>query len=358
MVNGGSAGPQAGSQDRPGSYNSTSSAHGDPGYVQTTPSPSDSGVGEVEALIREKEAELTKLRDTMERNEQAILQVYQERKQNWAMEMRELHDEWDKRLKFQQQKAFKTEQGLLMQLFKLQQEKKAMKAEYEAVMSGKDELGHSHQALKDQCDLLKGKLEEVQWEMQQKAGEISLLKTQLKDAKEESSSKSSDLLELRSQLKENAQLRDKRDEELQWLKGESEQTRSELQKAKDMLAESQKQLEQLRTCAAAAPAIEPASAKSQNASQEEVQRLQAELAATKAELASFKTTHQQQYEQWLEEKNKVIRYQKHLQLNYTQMHRKNKMLEAEIEQLTLELENRDIQLSDIHTSLEEQESMC
>jgi vacuolar-type H+-ATPase subunit H len=39
-------------------------------------------------------------------------------------------------------------------------------------------------------------------------------------------------------------------------------------------------------------------------------------------------------EQWKDEKNKVIRYQKQLQLNYLQMFNKNRMLEAEVEQLT------------------------
>lgn len=44
------------------------------GAVQT-PSPSDSGVGELEAVLREREAELARLRETMERNETAIMQV-------------------------------------------------------------------------------------------------------------------------------------------------------------------------------------------------------------------------------------------------------------------------------------------
>lgn len=59
-------------------------------------------------------------------------------------------------------------------------------------------------------------------------------------------------------------------------------------------------------------------------------------------------------EQWLDEKNKVIRYQKQLQLNYVQMYNKNKMLEAEVEQLTLELESRDMKLMAING----EESMC
>lgn len=41
---------------------------------------------------------------------------------------------------------------------------------------------------------------------------------------------------------------------------------------------------------------------------------------------------------WAQEKEKVLRYQRQLQMNYVQMFRKTRALEAEIESLTLELE--------------------
>ena len=44
-------------------------------YNMGTPSPSDSGVGEIEAVLRSKDAEIRNLRETMEKNESAILQV-------------------------------------------------------------------------------------------------------------------------------------------------------------------------------------------------------------------------------------------------------------------------------------------
>ena len=66
------------------------------------------------------------------------------------------------------------------------------------------------------------------------------------------------------------------------------------------------------------------------------------LAVAQAEVTRLEKALATEREQWLDEKNKVVRYQKHLQLNYVQMYRKNKMLEAEVEQLTLELENRHI----------------
>jgi len=68
-----------------------------------------------------------------------------------------------------------------------------------------------------------------------------------------------------------------------------------------------------------------------------------------------KEEYEKEKEQWLEEKNKVIMYQKQLQLNYVQMFRKNKVLEAEVEQLTLELESRDMKLMALNGG---EESVC
>lgn len=83
-------------------------------------------------------------------------------------------------------------------------------------------------------------------------------------------------------------------------------------------------------------------------------QLQKELDELKEGLVGRNEVFEKEKEQWLDEKNKVIRYQKQLQLNYVQMYNKNKMLEAEVEQLTLELESRDMKLMAING----EESMC
>ena len=48
-------------------------------------------------------------------------QVHEEKRQNWEMEMKEMSNQWESRLRMQQQKTFRMEQALLLQLFKLQQ---------------------------------------------------------------------------------------------------------------------------------------------------------------------------------------------------------------------------------------------
>ena len=89
----------------------------------------------------------------------------------------------------------------------------------------------------------------------------------------------------------------------------------------------------------------------------EIEELKVELAKLKTAMEKTCAQFEQERTQWLDEKNKVIRYQKHLQLNYVQMYRKNKMLETEVEQLMVELENRDLKLTS-ENGLIEGESTC
>jgi hypothetical protein len=48
---------------------------GDPSVLNQTPSPSDSAVGDLESVLREKDTEINYLRETMEQNEQVIFKV-------------------------------------------------------------------------------------------------------------------------------------------------------------------------------------------------------------------------------------------------------------------------------------------
>ena len=53
----------------------------------------------------------------------------------------------------------------------------------------------------------------------------------------------------------------------------------------------------------------------------------------KGEVEQFKENFEVEKANWLDEKEKVIRYQKQLQLNYVQMYKRNKTLESEVDQL-------------------------
>merc|ERR1712061_696797 len=69
----------------------------------------------------------------------------------------------------------------------------------------------------------------------------------------------------------------------------------------------------------------------------------------KEEVEQFKENFQVEKANWLDEKEKVIRYQKQLQLNYVQMYKRNKTLEAEIESLNKNVDDLTTQLSSATT---------
>lgn len=58
----------------------------------------------------------------------------------------------------------------------------------------------------------------------------------------------------------------------------------------------------------------------------------------KCELEAKETQFNSERRKWSEEKDKVLRYQKQLQLNYVQMFRRSRTLEAEVDSLRLELD--------------------
>ena len=65
----------------------------------------------------------------------------------------------------------------------------------------------------------------------------------------------------------------------------------------------------------------------------------------KNEASETKEIFETEKAHWLDEKEKVIRYQKQLQLNYVQMYKRNKTLEAEIETLNKSIEDLSSQLA-------------
>ncbi|CDW54657.1 hypothetical protein TTRE_0000292701 [Trichuris trichiura] len=102
-------------QTNPGqTRQSTSRSSRNSSGIQVTPSPSDSGVAEIEATLREKDAEIANLRSTMEHNEQVIIRVYQEKEERWQEKLRD----WGSRL----QASVRNEQRLLSQIHCMREE--------------------------------------------------------------------------------------------------------------------------------------------------------------------------------------------------------------------------------------------
>lgn len=74
--------------------------------------------------------------------------------------------------------------------------------------------------------------------------------------------------------------------------------------------------------------------------QREVERLKQQLREEKDAQERLANSFEQERQTWNKEKDRVIKYQKQLQINYLQMHKKNHDLERILKDLTAELESR------------------
>ena len=322
-----------------------------------TPSPSDSGVGELEAILKEKDAEINTLRDVMDKNERAIFQVYEDKKNGWIREIELLKEDYENKLKTLQRKTYKSEQVLNLQIFKLQQEKKAMQEDMEKLISDKEDLVQKCEAYAEETNRLQAQMDDATWQGRRPASEVCELQSQVDNLQCKLSSKSEEVVRLQSKLDEaNANI-----ESRQKLKGSKLSTGS-LQRLNMSGSDNEPDIplchceKEIQTdfIKAKTPEMETLKPSMICEKDKELSALRDELDKLRLETLVNKEEYDKEKEQWLEEKNKVIMYQKQLQLNYVQMFRKNKVLEAEVEQLTLELESRDMKLM----ALNGEESVC
>ncbi|CAH0553817.1 unnamed protein product [Brassicogethes aeneus] len=184
---------------------------GSSSLLDLTPSPSDSGVSELEAALRDRDSELAYLRQTMEHNEQVIFRVYQEKEKAWEREIRRMKTVHETRLRASAQKVHKLEQMLMMQTYQLQQDKKRICGEAQRANCQSERL-------RQEVEALRSRLEETEWGLCQKTGEISLLKTQIKDCQNEQTTKCQENLQLRNENREAKEQLDQRDELIENLK--------------------------------------------------------------------------------------------------------------------------------------------
>jgi len=283
---------------------------------------------DLKAALSSKDAELRRLRETMEQNETAIMEVLEERRRGWKAQMTAVTQEWEHKLRCQQQSSFRTEQSLLLQLFKIQQDNRVLRSSRAHNNSTNDELR-----------VAKVRIDELQWELRERTSEVEALTAQLEscssqlDATRRAATTDTDSLRARLAAVED---------DLVAARGDACMT---VERA--VVAE--------RRVAAAEDAAQRAE-RDRALNAEAVESLRAELSRTRAALDAKRDDFERQREQWLDEKRRVIDYQKQLQLNYVQIARKNKLLEADVHQLTAEIERHE-SLSSLTGALVD-ESLC
>ncbi|NXF44096.1 N4B3A protein, partial [Oceanites oceanicus] len=324
-------------------------------------------VRELEDKLREREAELQLLRDSLDENEVAICQVYEEKQRRCEQELEGLRQRCAAQARQAAQAAQRGQQVLQLQVLQLQQEKKQLQEDFAQLLQERELLERRCASFQRERTEMAPRLEETKWEVCQKSGEISLLKQQLKEAQAELAQRGAELLGLRAQLREaRAQLQtgERRAQGLQEaarLKAlELEVCANELQRRKseaDLFRAKAGRLEQevagLREAArgryptpgeGCPPAVEGCPQPGEELRggtglRRQLEQLRAEVALERRRGQEQRDAFEQERGTWQGEKERVIRYQKQLQYSYIQMYRRNRRLEQRLQHLRLQGED-------------------
>ncbi|XP_053560287.1 leucine zipper putative tumor suppressor 3 [Bombina bombina] len=332
---------------------------------------SDDIIQDLEDRLWEKEQEVIQMKRSLDKSEAAIFQVFEEKQKIWEREMEDLRQNYANKLQQVSKKAQRAQQALQLQIFKLQQEKKKLQDDVGQLLQQREEMEKKCMVFKKEQAEFLPKIEETKWEVCQKAGEISLLKQQLKDSQAEVTQKLNEIVGLRTQIKEAKALMREKEEQIVSIKdsystksvsleiceNEMQRKQSETQEMKEKLRQCEQEIAELRealsnmgqsqytieineklrdalACESDEAKMKRQNEDSVNSMKKDMERLQVELTLERQQRDQQVVEFEDERRIWQEEKEKVIKYQKQLQLNYVEMYQKNQQLEQKINEIS------------------------
>lgn len=301
----------------------------------------------------------------MDESEATVCQAFGARQRHWPREREDCATQGQQAT----QRVQRAQQLLQLQVFQLQQEKRQLQDDFAQLLQEREQLERRCAAFEREQRELGPRLEETKWEVCQKSGEISLLKQQLKESQAELVQKGSELVALRVALREaRAALRVSegrarglqeaaraREVELEACSQELQRYRQEAERLREKAGHLDAEAAGLREPPVPPATTDPfllaesdevkvqrAAAGAGGSLRAQVERLRQELQREQRRGDEQRDSFEGERLAWQAEKEQVIRYQKQLQHNYIQMYRRNRQLEQELQQLSLELEAREL----------------
>ncbi|CAL9708381.1 unnamed protein product [Knipowitschia caucasica] len=327
------------------------------GGIRSPITADDSLIEHLEHRLLGRESELRRLQVSLEEKGAEAVQRIEERHRHCVDEIEGLKQQC-----MMQQTVNRSPQGLHLQVSRLQEEKQRLEDRLLKLTQEKEQMELRLRAFETHSTALAPTLEETQWEVCQKTGEIFLLKQQLRDSQAEVSHKQSEMLNLRTLLKDvtaKLELVEKQSREhegkLHERTREAEVCQNELQRKKseaNMLREKvcklENDIEALKQTFSATKeevtppqSSTPVQTEAPQCLQEEVALLRQQVQDEREAKDKLCVSFEQEKQTWNREKEKVIKYQKQLQINYLQMHKKNRDLERSLKDVTAELEAKN-----------------
>nr|XP_015799886.2 leucine zipper putative tumor suppressor 2a [Nothobranchius furzeri]XP_015799887.2 leucine zipper putative tumor suppressor 2a [Nothobranchius furzeri]XP_054606096.1 leucine zipper putative tumor suppressor 2a [Nothobranchius furzeri]XP_054606097.1 leucine zipper putative tumor suppressor 2a [Nothobranchius furzeri] len=328
----------------------------------------------------------------------------EELRQNCASKMKQVSQKAQRAQQVLQLQVFQLQQEkkkLQEDFSSLLQDREALERKCATIQREQTQLGPRLEETKwevcqksGEISLLKQQLKEIQSELSQKAGDIVVLKAQLREARSELQASQARSQEAQTALRTRSLELEVCENELQRRKSEAELLREKVScmeeesaRLRDTLSNhtgfsltgnltkkgpgmslpgmslSLQQGRGVLGRGGPSPSMyrdgedgylvwagESDEAKAQRQNAETLLGLRQQVERLRAELMFERRTSEEQLSRfgderrvWHEEKEKVIHYQKQLQQNYIQMYRRNRDLERVMRELSLELENRDME---------------
>ncbi|GAU92549.1 hypothetical protein RvY_04616 [Ramazzottius varieornatus] len=311
----------------------------DEGYhVISTPSPSDSGIAiNYEALLRDRDNEIIALRKTMELNENVIFRVHEEKEAAWRRQNESIKQHYEGLLEKQRKEQDQRVAELTRTIEELRGQSVKLQTQVQTAMNSKIDMESSIQQLEKQCQDAQIRLDEANWSVGDKNGQLALLKKSTRTADNEATCQQVTILQQKLEaaqkeaLQRNAELKDLRQtlnflsQELYQVQQKFDATREELDTRRDSGAASKSNRESIvaNLC--------------ESLDYMDMERLKKEMADMKAKYNTEKRTFEEERATWFEEKEKVVKYQKQLQLNYLEIYKRNCSLEAQLDDVTASL---------------------
>ncbi|XP_072368116.1 NEDD4-binding protein 3 homolog [Scyliorhinus torazame] len=314
-------------------------------------------VRELEDRLHEKEVELKHVRRNLDESEDAIAQVFEDKQRLWEKEMGELKRIYASKLRQVTQQAQRSQRTLQLQVFKVQQEKRRLQADFDKLLQECEQLKGRCTSYREEQDDLTPRLEETKWEVCQKAGEIAMLKQQLRDSQAEMAEKLNELFTLKTLLRELRVELCTKDEQLLLLKNSLQAQSIQLAKSTNALQQQEEAILLQETSLRRGGAPEELKAflsgetddlKAQGLQEDstqalalQVERLRAELLLERRQSEAQAASFEIERSTWQDEKEKVIQYQKQLQSSYLEMYQRNQALEQEVQEIAAKIELTD-----------------
>lgn len=265
-------------------------------------------------LLLGKDRELHDMRNRMEVNERTMTSIIQTKEMEWHKEMEELDDKWREKLRWQQEKTARSEQGFLIEIMELRKENNLLKDRLNDSEKDKSSALNERNEAQKSVQQLKAHLEQAHRQTTQKLDEIVSHRSQVVHFSNGGGLRTA----LSSQNVPQSSSSPLVFEEVQEVKGQDFQP-SRRRRSLGCKLNSSK----------SAPKDE--------------EYFPDQLDDVVSQMEDLKKQNQLEHYLWMCEKSKVIEYQKKLQSNYLEICQKNQSLQDEVIRLRRKLEMNSLE---------------